>query len=123
MLIPPDTDIFFRGEASEYACNNWCDHFDQWLILGNESHDDPLTSYLKYFVSESFGYWVNTLLIKGLLGNMIDMLHRIWLKLKVSFLSLRLGNGLTICIPATIKLLTRPATDNRRYPRACKGIV
>jgi hypothetical protein len=85
MLIPPDTDIFFRGEASEYACNNWCHHFDQWLILGNESHDDSLTSYLTNFVSESFDYWVNTLLIKGSLGDMLDMLHRIRLMLKVSF--------------------------------------
>jgi hypothetical protein len=85
VLIPPDSDIFFRGEASEYACKNWCHHFDQWLILGNESHDDSLTSYLKKFVSESFDYWVNTLLIQGSLGNVLDMLHESCLMLKVSF--------------------------------------
>jgi hypothetical protein len=123
MLIPPDTDIFFRGEASEYACNNWCHHFDQWLILGNASHDVSLTSYLKFFVSESFDYWVNTLLIKGSLGHMLKMLHQSCLMVKVGSLSLGLGNSLTICIPATIELLTRPATDNGRYPRACEGII
>jgi hypothetical protein len=88
LLIPPDADIFFRGEASEYACNNWCHHFNEWLILGNESHDDSVTSYLKTFVSESFDYWVNTLLIKGSLRRMLDILHRSLLMLKVSFLSL-----------------------------------
>jgi hypothetical protein len=93
MSIPPDTDIFFRGEASEYACNNWWYHFDQWLILGNESHNASLTSYLKIFVSESLDYWVNTLLIKGSLRHMLDMLHQSWLMLKVSFLSLGLGTA------------------------------
>ncbi|KIM75138.1 hypothetical protein PILCRDRAFT_827570 [Piloderma croceum F 1598] len=80
--IPPDTDILFRGEASEYACINWCHHFDQWLILGNEPHNDYLTSYLTNFASESFDYWVNTLLVKGSLGDMLEMLDRILLMLK-----------------------------------------
>jgi hypothetical protein len=87
VLIPPDTDIFFRGEASEYACINWHHHFDQWLILGNESHDDSLTSYLKNLVSESFDYWINTLLITGALGKTLIGLHQSRPMLKVSSLS------------------------------------
>jgi hypothetical protein len=86
MVIPPETDISFSGDASEYACINWCHHIDQWLILGNESHHDYLTSYLMNFASESIDYWVNTLLIKASSNN-IFKLHRILLMLKVSFLS------------------------------------
>ena len=91
VLIPPDTDILFRGEASEYACMNWCHHFNQWLTLGNESYHDYLRSYLTNFASQSFDYWVNTVVIKGLLGSMLDMLHRILLMLKVSFSLSRTG--------------------------------
>ncbi|KIM85758.1 hypothetical protein PILCRDRAFT_816968, partial [Piloderma croceum F 1598] len=68
--------------ASEYACINWCHHFNQWLIPGNPSHDDYLTSCLTNFASKSFDYWVNTLLIKRPLGNMLDMLRRILVMLK-----------------------------------------
>ncbi|KIM71237.1 hypothetical protein PILCRDRAFT_830480 [Piloderma croceum F 1598] len=38
--------------------------------------------YLTNFASESFDYWVNTLLIKRSLGNMLNMLHQILLRLK-----------------------------------------
>jgi hypothetical protein len=85
LAIPPDTDIFFRAKASKYACINWSHHFDQWLTIGNDPHDDSLTSYLTNFVSESFNYWVNTLLLNGSLGDMLDMLRWILLTLKVGF--------------------------------------
>jgi hypothetical protein len=88
IAIPPDTDMFFSSEASRYACNNWCYHFDQWMTIGNESQNSPLLSYLEKFVSESFDYWVNTLLIKGSLGHMLNTLDQSQLMLKVSSLSL-----------------------------------
>ncbi|KIM71981.1 hypothetical protein PILCRDRAFT_830040, partial [Piloderma croceum F 1598] len=79
--IPPETDIFFSSEASRYACNNWCYHFDQWLTIGKELQNDPLLSYLTNFVSQSFDYWVNTSLLNLLGQDVLDLLHRILLKL------------------------------------------
>jgi hypothetical protein len=67
VAIPTETDIFFSSEASRYACDNLCHHIDQWLTIGNESHDDSLSSYLTHFFSQSFDYWVNTLLLNVLL--------------------------------------------------------
>jgi hypothetical protein len=93
VTIPPKTDIFFSSDASRYACNNWYHHFDQWLTVGNELQDDPLSSYLTNFVSQSFEYWVNTLLLKGSGKNALDILHQILLKLKVSFFILDLEMG------------------------------
>jgi hypothetical protein len=92
MAIPSDTDIFFRGTASGYACINWCHHFNQWLTIRIEgdnlfdtSHDDALTSYLTNFVSQSSDRWVNTLLYKSMLQGMLNVLHLIRVKLEVSF--------------------------------------
>jgi hypothetical protein len=93
VTIPPETDIFFSGEASRYACDNWCHHFDQWLTVENESQDDPLSNYLTHFVSQSFDYWVNTLLLNLLEDDVLNILQKILLKLKVSlfFSDLEMG--------------------------------
>jgi hypothetical protein len=92
VAIPPDTNIFFRGEASRYACTNWCHHFNQWLTIRIEgdslldtSHDKSLMSYLTNFISQSFDCWVNTLLAEQMLRGMLSVLDQIQLKLRVSF--------------------------------------
>ena len=85
---PPETGLFVAGEASKYACINWCHHFDQWLTIGGNlldlSHDHSLMDYLMNFISESFDYWVNTLLKCGVLQDTLGVLRLVQSKLKVS---------------------------------------
>ncbi|KIM71709.1 hypothetical protein PILCRDRAFT_750317 [Piloderma croceum F 1598] len=122
---PPETGTFFAGEASIYACINWCHHFDQWLTIGGNlldlSHDHSLTSYLRNFVSQSFDYWLDTLLKHGVLQDILRVLRLVLLKLEVSLFFLGLGNGLTTFISVHTELPTRSATDYGKYRRACKG--
>jgi hypothetical protein len=84
VAIPPDTGIFFSSEASRYACDNLCYHIDCWLTIGNELQYDSLLTYLTHFFSQSFDYWVNTLLLNRSGGYVLNILDQILLKLNVS---------------------------------------
>jgi NACHT domain len=91
MLIPPEDGIFFAGNAQEYACNNWCYHFDQAMIKGGYNLiDSPtvgsLMSCLKHFFSHSFDMWINTLILKSKSVKVLNAMGAMLWKLKVSWM-------------------------------------
>ena len=69
MDVQVDQSDVYKG-GKEYACVHWCYHLHQGLIGGRDTYLDLLSgasviNCLKDFASQSYHFWVNTLISTG----------------------------------------------------------
>ena len=69
MAMRPLNGIVYNG-GQRYASMNWCYHFLQGFVEGgrnnlNSSVGTSLVQSLKYFISQSYSFWINTLIHEG----------------------------------------------------------
>lgn len=83
-LMPEDSSFYDKREQ-EYACFNWCHHLYQGLIVGGLEGFDwsiRLMNCIAEFASQWMEPWVNTVLWKGNMEEILTILS----KLPVSFI-------------------------------------
>jgi len=69
--------IVYKG-GQRYASMNWCYHFLQGLVEGcpnnlNSPIGTSLVQNLKHFMSQSYSFWINTLILEGWIGIIKDL--------------------------------------------------
>ena len=86
----PENGVVYDG-AQEYACLNWCDHFRRALTddggdsgLVSSPTGDSLMASITSFASRSLDFWVNTLIFKRNIPQMLGLLASVTSKLQVS---------------------------------------
>jgi hypothetical protein len=92
------SDIFYEIYALQYAAKRWGHHLYSAIKeggggVGLSAHNDTFTlNTLMDFVSGAFDQWINSIILQGLISNILETLD---LVLEVSVMHHSFCNGLT----------------------------